>query len=46
MQYPFVSIGYGSVVSVDRIVAVLGLESQPVDVSVGAIHESPLLKLD
>ena len=29
MEYPFVSIGYGSVVSVDRIVAVLGFGSQP-----------------
>jgi regulator of extracellular matrix RemA (YlzA/DUF370 family) len=29
MNYPFVSIGYGSVVSVDKIVAVIGFGSQP-----------------
>jgi regulator of extracellular matrix RemA (YlzA/DUF370 family) len=29
MEYPFVSIGYGSVVSVDKIVAVIGFGSQP-----------------
>jgi regulator of extracellular matrix RemA (YlzA/DUF370 family) len=29
MEYPFVSIGYGSVVSVDKIVAVMGFGSQP-----------------
>ncbi|MFQ6002147.1 MAG: DUF370 domain-containing protein [Candidatus Zixiibacteriota bacterium] len=29
MEYPFVSIGYGSVVSVDKIVAVIGFGSMP-----------------
>ena len=29
MNYPFVSIGYGSVVSVDRVVAVIRFGSQP-----------------
>ncbi len=29
MKYPFVSIGYGSVVSVDRVVAVIRFGSQP-----------------
>jgi regulator of extracellular matrix RemA (YlzA/DUF370 family) len=29
MDYPFVSIGYGSVVSVDKIVAVISFGSQP-----------------
>jgi regulator of extracellular matrix RemA (YlzA/DUF370 family) len=29
MEYPFVSIGYGSVVSVDKIVAVISFGSQP-----------------
>jgi regulator of extracellular matrix RemA (YlzA/DUF370 family) len=29
MNYPFVTIGYGSVVSVDKIVAVMGFGSQP-----------------
>lgn len=29
MEYPFISIGYGSVVSIDKIVAVIGFGSQP-----------------